>query len=55
MKSAATSGSSLVSAAATLEKARIALEKAQGEYDKVSWRGDVGATVAGLDLAGRHD
>lgn len=52
VKSAATSGSSLVSAAATLEKARIALEKAQGEYDKVSWRGDVGATSQASTLQG---
>lgn len=50
VKSAATADSSLVSAAATLEKARIALEKAQGEYDKVAWRGDVGATSQAATL-----
>jgi HlyD family secretion protein len=44
VKSANASDSSLVSAAATFEKARIALEQAQGEYDKVAWRGDAAAT-----------
>lgn len=44
VKSAGTSDSSLVSAAATFEKARIALEAAQGAYDKVSWRGDSAAS-----------
>lgn len=50
VKSAAASDSSLVSASATYEKARIALEKAQGDYDKVSWRGDVGATTQAASL-----
>lgn len=49
-KSAATSDSSLVSATATYEKARIALEKAQGDYDKVAWRGDVGMTSQAATL-----
>jgi HlyD family secretion protein len=50
VKSAGTSDSSLVSVANTFEKARIALEKAQGDYDKVSWRGDVGATSQASSL-----
>ncbi len=36
--------SSLASTAASLEKARIALQEAQGAYDRVSWRGDIAAT-----------
>ncbi len=50
VKSAGTSDSSLTSAAATFEKARIALEQAQAEYDKVSWRGDVGASAQAQTL-----
>jgi len=50
VKSAATADSSLVSATATYEKARIALEKAQGDYDKVAWRGDVGMTSQAATL-----
>ena len=44
VKSAASSDSSLVAASSTYEKARIAVQQAQGEYDKVSWRGDVAAS-----------
>jgi HlyD family secretion protein len=44
VKSAGTTSSSAASTAAAFEKARIALEKAQGDYDKVSWRGDVAAS-----------
>jgi HlyD family secretion protein len=44
VKSAGASDSSLVSAAATFEKARIALQQAQGDYDKIVWRGDAAAT-----------
>ncbi len=36
--------SSLASSAASLEKARIALQEAQGAYDRISWRGDIAAT-----------
>lgn len=35
------SDSSLQSAAATLEKATLTLQQAQGAYDKISWRGNV--------------
>jgi HlyD family secretion protein len=44
VKSASTSDTSLESAAATLEKATITLQQAQSAYDKISWRGDVGAS-----------
>ncbi|MGE5602474.1 MAG: efflux RND transporter periplasmic adaptor subunit [Nitrososphaerales archaeon] len=44
VQSAATSDSSLESAAAALEKASISLQQAQSAYDKISWRGDVGAS-----------
>ena len=44
VKSAGTSNSQLVSAAAGFEKARLALEKAQGDYDRVAWRGDAAAS-----------
>ncbi|HEX9116552.1 MAG TPA: efflux RND transporter periplasmic adaptor subunit [Anaerolineae bacterium] len=44
VKSAGTAGNSLVSAAAALEKARVALETAQASYDKISWRGDAAAS-----------
>jgi HlyD family secretion protein len=44
VKSAGTSDSALISAAGTLEKARIALESAQGDYDRISWRGDAAAS-----------
>jgi HlyD family secretion protein len=45
VKSAGTSDSSLQTAAATLQKALIAVQQAQSAYDKVSWRGDVAATT----------
>jgi HlyD family secretion protein len=45
VKSAGTSDSSLTSAAAAFEKARIAVQQAQSDYDKVAWRGDVGASA----------
>jgi HlyD family secretion protein len=44
VKSASTSDSSLEAAAATLEKAGITLQQAQSAYDKISWRGDAGAS-----------
>jgi HlyD family secretion protein len=50
VKSAGTSDSSLVSAAATFEKARIAVQQAQAAYDKISWRGDAAATSQAQDL-----
>ena len=50
VKSASASDNSLIAAAAAYEKARIALEKAQGDYDKVAWRGDVGATTQAASL-----
>ena len=50
VKEASTSNSTLVSAAATLEKARVAVEQAQTAYDKVSWRADVGMSSEAQDL-----
>lgn len=50
LKAAGTTNSSLVAAEATLEKARIALQQAQGAYDKVAWRGDVAATSQAQEL-----
>ena len=44
VKSAGATDSSLVSAASSFEKSRIALETAQSAYDKISWRGDAAAT-----------
>jgi HlyD family secretion protein len=44
LKTAAAANSSLAAATATFEKARIALQTAQGAYDRVSWRGGVGAS-----------
>jgi HlyD family secretion protein len=44
VESANAADSSLVSSAATFEKARIALQSAQADYDKVAWRGDAAAT-----------
>ncbi len=40
-KSAGTSGSQLVAAAAAMHKAQVALAQAQGAYDQVAWRPDV--------------
>ncbi len=40
VKSASTSDSSLIEAAATLDKDRIAVQQAQSAYDLVSWRGN---------------
>jgi len=50
VKSAASSDSSLVSSSSTFEKARIAVQQAQGEYDKVSWRSDVAASAQAQSL-----
>ncbi len=44
VETSSSSDSSLQAAAATLEKATITLQQAQGAYDKISWRGDVGAS-----------
>jgi len=33
-----------------LEKAAIALQKAQGDYDKIAWRGDIGMTAQAAAL-----
>jgi RND family efflux transporter MFP subunit len=40
----------LIVAKVQLEKARIALEQAQGNYNKIAWRGDVGLTQQATDL-----
>lgn len=50
VKSADTSDTTLISAAGNLEKARIVLEQAQGEYDRISWRGDAAATSQAQEL-----
>ena len=50
LKSASTNNSQLVSAAASYEKARIALQQAQSAYDKVAWRADVGQSSQSQDL-----
>ena len=44
VKTSAAGDSSLQSAAAALQKAAMTLQQAQGAYDKISWRGDVGAS-----------
>ncbi len=44
VNSANATDSGLASTAAAFEKARIALQQAQSNYDKVSWRGDVAAS-----------
>jgi HlyD family secretion protein len=52
VRSANASDSDLVSAAATLEKARIELQSAQSDYDKIAWRGDAAATSHATTLQG---
>jgi HlyD family secretion protein len=50
VKSAGTSNSQLESAAATLQKAQVALQQAQAAYDKISWRSDAGTTSQAATL-----
>ena len=50
VKEAGTSNNALVSAAATLEKARVAVQQAQAAYDRVSWRADVGMSQEAQNL-----
>lgn len=40
----------LIVAKTQLEKARIALEQAQGAYNQIAWRGDVGLTTQATNL-----
>jgi HlyD family secretion protein len=44
VKSASTSDSSLIEAAATLDKDRITVQQAQSAYDLVSWRGNAASS-----------
>jgi RND family efflux transporter MFP subunit len=41
---------SLADVSATLRKAEVAVQEAQTEYDKISWRNDVGTTSQAADL-----
>jgi HlyD family secretion protein len=52
VKSAGTSNSQLESAAAALEKMRIALQQAQTAYDKISWRSDAAGSSQAATLQG---
>jgi RND family efflux transporter MFP subunit len=46
----AQSSNPIVSAKAQLDKATIALQTAQGAYDRIAWRGDVSLTQQATDL-----
>jgi RND family efflux transporter MFP subunit len=46
----AQSPNQLIVAKTQLEKARIALEQAQGAYNRIAWRGDVGGTTEAANL-----